>query len=88
MMENKQDFAGPVNLGNPKEFTVKRLADKILQLIPESKSKFIYRDLPEDDPRQRRPDISLAKEKLDWEPRVELEEGLVKTIEYFKLGSW
>lgn len=83
MMENRSDFAGPVNLGNPKEFTIKQLAGKILQLIPESKSKIIYQDLPEDDPKQRRPDIGLAKEKLGWEPKVELEEGLVKTIEYF-----
>ncbi|MDO8592359.1 MAG: SDR family oxidoreductase [bacterium] len=84
MMENQSGFIGPVNLGNPEEFTIKRLADEIIKLIPESKSKIVYRSLPEDDPRQRKPDISLAKEKLGWQPRVELEEGLKKTIEYFR----
>lgn len=84
MMENKSDFTGPVNLGNPKEFTIKRLAEKILALISGSASKLVYKDLPQDDPRQRQPDISLAKEKLGWEPKVELEEGLRKTIEYFR----
>ncbi|HJN62257.1 MAG TPA: UDP-glucuronic acid decarboxylase family protein [Candidatus Parcubacteria bacterium] len=84
MMENNSRFWGPVNLGNPKEFTVKELAEKILELIPESKSNIIYRDLPSDDPKKRKPDISLAKEKLDWEPKISLEDGLVKTIEYFK----
>lgn len=84
MMENQSGFIGPVNLGNPEEFTIKRLAEKIIKLIPESKSKVVYRSLPENDPRQRKPDISLAKEKLGWQPRVELEEGLIKTIEYFR----
>lgn len=78
------DFIGPVNLGNPNEFTIKELAEKVIELIPESKSKIIYENLPKDDPKRRRPDISLAKEKLNWEPVVQLEEGLKKTIEYFK----
>ncbi len=84
MMENKEGFVGPVNIGNPHEFTVKQLAEKILELIPDSTSKIIYKPLPQDDPRQRQPNISLAKEKLDWEPKVELEEGLRKTIGYFE----
>ena len=84
MMNNKENFVGPVNIGNPHEFTIKELAEKVLEMIPESKSKIIYKDLPQDDPKQRQPDISLAKEKLDWEPKTELEEGLTKTIEYFK----
>lgn len=84
MMRNTENFVGPVNIGNPNEFTIKELAEKILELIPETKSKIIYKDLPQDDPKQRKPDISLAKEKLDWEPKVQLEEGLTKTIDYFR----
>lgn len=84
MMNNKEEFIGPVNLGNPDEFTIKELAKKVLSLIPESKSKIIYQDLPKDDPQQRKPDISLAKEKLNWQPEVNLEEGLKKTIVYFR----
>lgn len=84
MMNNENGFLGPVNLGNTAEFTIKELADIILKLIPESTSEIVFKDLPQDDPRQRKPDISLAKEKLDWEPRVQLEEGLLKTINYFK----
>ena len=84
MMNNSENFIGPVNIGNPCEFTIKELAEKILQLIPESKSQIIYKELPQDDPRQRRPDISLAKEKLNWEPRIQLQEGLLKTINYFR----
>lgn len=83
MME-KDNFIGPVNLGNPGEFTIKELAEKVLKMIPESKSKIIYKDLPSDDPRQRQPDISLAKKELDWEPTIKLEDGLSKTIEYFR----
>lgn len=83
MMENDQGFAGPVNMGNPGEFTIKELAEKVLELIPESKSKLIYKPLPADDPRQRQPDITLAKKMLGWEPLIPLEEGLKKTIEYF-----
>lgn len=83
MME-QDEFIGPVNLGNPGEFTIKQLAEKVLQMIPESTSKIIYKDLPKDDPRQRKPDISLAKEKLGWEPGVVLGDGLEKTIGYFR----
>jgi UDP-glucuronate decarboxylase len=84
MMENKDNFIGPVNLGNPEEFTIKDLAEKVLKLIPESTSQIIYKSLPSDDPRRRKPDVSLAKEKLNWEPRIKLAEGLVGTIKYFK----
>ena len=83
MMDN-DNFIGPVNLGNPNEFSIKELAEKVLKLIPESESKIIYKELPPDDPKQRKPDISLAKEKLDWQPKIELEQGLAKTIEYFR----
>lgn len=83
-MMGTEDFVGPVNIGNPDEFTIKELAEEILKLIPESSSKIIYKDLPVDDPRQRRPDISLAKEKLNWEPTIRLEEGLIETIKYFR----
>lgn len=82
MMEN-DSFTGPVNLGNPGEFTMLELAEKILKMTA-SKSKLIYCPLPDDDPTKRRPDISLAKEKLGWEPRIKLDEGLEKTIAYFK----
>jgi UDP-glucuronate decarboxylase len=84
MMENEKGFIGPVNLGNPVEFTIKELAEKVLQMIPESKSKIVYKELPGDDPRQRKPDITLAKENLGWQPSIMLEDGLVKTIEYFR----
>jgi UDP-glucuronate decarboxylase len=84
MMNNESGFVGPVNLGNPGEFTIKELAEKVLALIPESKSKLVFKSLPADDPRQRKPDIALAKEKLNWEPKINLEEGLKKTIEYFR----
>ncbi|MFH0955623.1 MAG: UDP-glucuronic acid decarboxylase family protein [Candidatus Falkowbacteria bacterium] len=80
---NKNNFYGPVNLGNPVELTVKEIAEKIIRLTG-SKSKIIYKPLPQDDPKQRRPDIKLAKEKLNWQPEVKLETGLKKTIEYFK----
>jgi len=84
MMNNKEGFIGPVNIGNPDEFTIKELAEKVLALLPESKSQIVYKPLPQDDPRQRQPDISLAKEKLGWVPTIKLEEGLVKTIGYFR----
>jgi len=84
LMENDVGFTGPVNLGNPVEFTIRQLAEKILNLIPQSISKLVFHDLPSDDPMQRRPDISLAKEQLDWAPRVTLDEGLTKTIDYFR----
>ncbi len=82
-MMNTDGFTGPVNIGNPNEFTIKQLAEKVLEMIPGSKSKIIYKELPQDDPRQRQPDISLAKEKLDWQPHIPLQKGLKKTIEYF-----
>lgn len=72
-----------LNTGNPGEYTVKELAEKVLSLIPESKSKLVYRPLPGDDPKRRKPDIELAKALLGWEPKIALEEGLKKTIEYF-----
>ena len=83
MMNSPADFTGPVNTGNPGEFTVKELAEKIVAKIGGS-SKIVYNPLPKDDPTQRRPDITLAKTKLGWEPKVKLDEGLDKTIEYFK----
>lgn len=82
MMATGDDFIGPVNIGNPGEFTILELAQKVIE-ITGSKSKIIYEPLPSDDPMQRKPDISLAKEKLDWEPKIPLEEGLKKTIAYF-----
>ena len=84
MMEHGTDgMMGPMNLGNPGEFTMLELAEKVIAATG-SKSKIIHRPLPEDDPTQRRPDITLAKEKLGWEPKVTLDEGLAKTIAYFK----
>jgi len=83
MMNNTEDFIGPVNLGNPEEFTIKQLAEIIIELTGSS-SKLVYGPLPADDPTQRRPDISLAKAKLQWQPATNLREGLPKTIEYFK----
>ena len=82
MMRSPEDFLGPVNLGNPEEYSVKELAEKIKHLT-KSESKLVYRELPSDDPTQRRPDISLAKEKLDWQPRIDSTTGLKKTIEFF-----
>lgn len=83
MMESVDDFTGPINIGNPGEFTMLELAEKVIKFTG-SKSKIIFEPLPQDDPKMRRPDITLAKEKLDWEPKVTLDEGLKKTIEYFK----
>lgn len=83
MMDGPDDFIGPVNLGNPNEFTILELAKKIIELTG-SKSKIIFRKLPDDDPLQRQPDITLAREKLGWQPEVQLEKGLEKTIAYFK----
>ena len=82
-MENTtDDFCGPMNLGNPDEFTMLELAEKIIK-ITGSSSKLVFCPLPADDPKQRRPDITLAKSKISWEPRIKLDDGLVKTIEYF-----
>ena len=83
LMETKDTFTGPVNLGNPVEFSVKDLADKIIKMTG-SKSKIRYLPLPEDDPKQRKPDIALARKELGWEPVIGLEEGLEKTIGYFR----
>ena len=83
LMNTEDDFIGPVNLGNPGEFTIRELAEKTLQMTGSS-SKLINMPLPQDDPTQRQPDISLAKEKLGWEPVIKLDQGLGKTIDYFK----
>jgi UDP-glucuronate decarboxylase len=83
MMASDDSFLGPVNIGNPVEFNMLELAEKVLKLTG-AKSKLVYKPLPADDPTQRRPDISLAKAKLDWEPKVALQDGLQKTIEYFR----
>lgn len=83
LMNTNDDFIGPVNIGNPGEFTMLELAQKIID-ITESKSKIVFEPLPADDPMQRQPDITLAKEKLGWEPKINLQDGLTKTIEFFK----
>jgi len=83
MMNSPEGFVGPVNIGNPCEFTMLELAENVLKLTG-SKSKLIFQPLPQDDPKQRRPNIELAKIELDWEPKVNLEDGLKDTISYFK----
>ena len=83
MMENSKGFTGPVNLGNPGEFTIRQLAEMVLERI-DTKSKLVQRPLPSDDPTQRKPDISLAGAVLDWEPTIPLSEGLDRTIAYFR----
>lgn len=83
MMGSRKDFLGPVNIGNPNEFTILELANKVIELTG-SKSKIIRMPLPADDPTQRQPDISLAKKELNWSPTIQLEEGLIRTIDYFK----
>lgn len=82
-MDFDGDFPGPMNMGNPVEFTIRELAEKVVDLTG-SKSQIKYEPLPEDDPKQRRPDITLARETLGWEPKVPLEEGLKKTVDYFR----
>ncbi len=82
MME-QEEYIGPVNLGNPDEFTIKELAELVLELTG-SNSELVYKELPPDDPVRRQPDITLAKKYLNWEPKVKLRDGLIKTIEYFK----
>jgi UDP-glucuronate decarboxylase len=82
-MQSPDDFTGPVNLGNPVEMTMLELAEKVLA-ITGSTSRIVFEPLPSDDPNQRRPDITKANEALDWAPRVELDEGLERTIAYFK----
>lgn len=83
MMNSPKGFTGPINTGNPNEFTIKELAEMVVAKIGGT-SKVVYKDLPADDPTQRRPDITLAKEKLGWSPKVEISQGLDKTIAYFK----
>lgn|GEM_PF-1392472 len=83
LMNSRDGFTGPVNIGNPIEFTMLELAEKIIQLTGSS-SQIIFKPLPEGDPLQRQPIIDLAKKELDWQPKVQLEEGLQKTIAYFK----
>jgi len=83
MMDSERGFTGPVNMGNPDEFTMLELAENVLRLVG-SQSKLTFKPLPMDDPRQRQPDIALAKEKLGWEPKVRLEDGLKETIAYFR----
>ena len=80
---NKKDFKGPVNLGNPGEFTVLELAKKIKQ-ITGSRSKLVFKELPEDDPKKRNPNVTLAKKELNWQPKIKLEQGLITTLSYFK----
>ncbi|MEM7622111.1 MAG: NAD-dependent epimerase/dehydratase family protein, partial [Planctomycetota bacterium] len=82
-MNGPDDFPGPVNTGNPGEFTILELAQLVIELTG-SKSEIVYRPAPQDDPMQRKPDITLAKEKLGWEPKIPLREGLARTIEYFR----
>lgn len=83
LMESEADFTGPVNIGNPTEFTIIELAENILRLT-RSKSKLVFKSLPQDDPKQRKPNIEMAKRKLGWHPTVTLEDGLAETIAYFR----
>ena len=83
MMDTEDDFTGPINIGNPNEFPVLELAERVIRMT-DSTSKIVFKPLPTDDPKQRQPDIKLAKEKLGWQPTVELEDGLKRMIEYFK----
>ena len=83
LMETGDDLTGPINLGNPNEFTIKELAEKVIELT-NSKSELVSAPLPSDDPLQRQPNIEQAKARLGWEPVIQLEEGLRKTIQYFE----
>lgn len=83
LMNSGEDFIGPVNIGNPNEFTIKELAEMVIELTG-TKSKLVYEPLPSDDPLQRQPNIELAKKELGWEPKIQLREGLTNTINYFK----
>jgi UDP-glucuronate decarboxylase len=83
MMNSPEGFTGPINIGTPQEFTILQLAETLIRMTG-SASPIIFRPLPQDDPIQRRPDITLAREKLGWEPRIQLSEGLEKTIAYFR----
>ena len=82
-MDSPAEFVGPVNIGNPAEFTMLELAEKVLSLTG-SRSRLVHQALPEDDPRQRQPDIALARSALDWQPKVSLNDGLKETVEYFR----
>ena len=82
MMNSRDDFIGPVNIGNPEEFTISELAEKVIALT-DSNSKIVYGPLPPDDPKQRQPSIDLAQNELKWEQKIELKQGLQKTIAYF-----
>jgi UDP-glucuronate decarboxylase len=84
LVELKWNNIPVLNIGNPEEFTILELAQKIKELIPESKSNLIFKNIPMDDPKQRKPDIELAKKVLNWEPKTNLTKGLEKTIEYFR----
>ena len=83
IMNTSDKFTGPINIGNPEEFTIQELAEKIVKLT-NSSSKIVYKELPEDDPKQRKPDISLVKKEVNWEPKIKLGEGLKQTISYFQ----
>ncbi len=83
LMRTEDDCTGPVNLGNPGEFQIKQLAERVLALVG-SRSNIIYKELPQDDPQQRRPDITLAKARLNWQPSIALDDGLFRTVEYFR----
>ena len=83
IMNTGDDFTGPINIGNPDEFTIQEIAGKIVDLT-NSKSQIVYKTLPEDDPKQRKPDISIAKEKINWKPKTNLNDGLKRTINYFE----
>jgi UDP-glucuronate decarboxylase len=83
MMNANDDVSGPINMGNPQESSIKELAERIIKLTA-SKSELIKKDLPQDDPLQRQPDITLAKRHLGWQPAIDLETGLTKTIDYFR----
>ena len=82
-MASEDSFVGPVNLGNPYEFTILELAELILALTA-SKSKVVFKELPKDDPKQRQPDISLARQRLSWQPNMAIRDGLIETINYFR----
>jgi UDP-glucuronate decarboxylase len=83
LMNTPDEVTGPMNLGNPVEFTIKQLAEIVVEIVG-AKSRIVYKPLPSDDPKQRQPDISMAKETLGWEPRVALNDGLIKTIAFFE----
>ena len=82
-MASPKEITGPINMGNPGEFTIRELAETVLKMVG-GKSKLVIQPLPQDDPKQRQPDITQAKRVLGWEPKIQLEEGLEKTIAYFR----